>query len=1248
MSMKHDAPRRDPDDTDRQEETQGLGTIGKYELVRLLGMGGAGHVFEARHVEHGSRVALKRLLRLSPASVPAFRREFQSLQGISHQNLVKLLELDAQAAEPYFVMELVEGEDFVTFVRPGFDSRDGDARSCYHPGRLTSALRQLVDGLLALHAARKLHRDIKPRNVLVTHQGQVKLLDFGLAVDLERDAAWFRNSQQELSGTLLYMSPEQHDARPLSFSTDWYSVGVMLFEALTGRLPFEGGTQSELLAQKLAAIRPAPCDSVPDVPDDLNQLCVDLLAPDPGDRPTGQQILARLGAELTIPAARPERRVWVGREGALGQLHAALERVRAGEPVVVLASGPPGVGKSALIEHFLDSVANEQCCVLRGRCHENESVPYKGFDMVVDALARYLRRLPMAKAEGLLARDKAALRRQFPVLENVPAIRNAPGAPEPTRQDSHELRRQGLAALCETLGRLSDRTTVLIYVDDLQWGDAETLAVFEELARRRNRVQCLLIGAFRDGEEARGSACVKAIRALAGADYAEQVTIDVGPLSASDAERLATCLLGDESPEAVADVRLIAEESRGNPLFVEILARHRETARAARESPGQFSLEDVLWNLIVALPPEQRAVVELAAVAGRPVSRQLIRNAAGSADDARLLLHDLLNGRFIRAVRRAGGDDIETYHDRIRETVLNRLEPLELIRRAAQLFAAAEAVSESFEPEFLARLLELAGRHADAGRYYRQAADRAREQLAFGQAVELYQNAELMLRPAGDEQLELRSRLAEALALAGRGKDAADQYLEISAKSQGKAQLDLLCHAARRYLTSGHVDQGLAALDQVLSAIGMPRPRFPLTAYLKSYVWRTRFWCNGLQFRSGSVASLSEKQRRMLEFSWAAAAGLSVVDPIRAGAYVARNVALSLRAGDPHLLTRSLTAQVGHIAAEGQGRRREIKRFLLTLRRVAEAPQFQPSARDPYSQAGCHLARGVAAHLQGRWRAASRSCDLAADYLCDDRCQDVAWELDTARTFALWALYYQGQIKELAGRQPELLRMARAQQDLFATLNFGSIVMTLVQLGADRPDVARRQLELERGMLSQDQFYVQHHNWVLGRTLLELYDGQPRAAWDSVADQWAGYQRSWLNRVEQVRLDYYQVQGRAAVAVAADPQADVGPQPAWRTVRQLENERAPWAKAICRLLRGGLATIHNEQQAAIEEFELAAQLLETQQMHLHAAAARCRLGQLRADSRGREHAERGRKRMDDLGVANVEHMTRAMAPGKFT
>jgi eukaryotic-like serine/threonine-protein kinase len=336
-----------------------------------LGEGGMGAVYEAVDRERQVRVAVKTLRQLGPEQVLRFKGEFRKLQGLHHPNLVTLGELVEEQGQWFLTMELVNGEDFLRYVRPrgamrtppptgtlthhasegatvpvsgrpgtseatqplslaplsGIAPRAAQAPAIPLPSpgfdeaRLRLALAQLALGLNALHRAGKVHRDIKPSNILVTPEGRLRLLDFGILTDMEEEVV----AEGTVYGTAAYMAPEQaRGARP-SPEMDWYAVGVLLYEALTGHRPFTGSPQAILEAK--GQVEPVPPQElVAGLPEDLSRLCVELLRMDPRRRCTGEEVLRRLGLE---EVARQE--AWattampfVGRQRELRVLHEAL------------------------------------------------------------------------------------------------------------------------------------------------------------------------------------------------------------------------------------------------------------------------------------------------------------------------------------------------------------------------------------------------------------------------------------------------------------------------------------------------------------------------------------------------------------------------------------------------------------------------------------------------------------------------------------------------------------------------------------------------------------------------------------------------------------------------------------------------------------------------------------------------------------------------------------------------------------
>jgi hypothetical protein len=1106
--------------------------------------------------------------------------------------------------------------------------------------RLRDAFGQLAAGVQALHAAGMLHRDLKPSNVLVGSDGRVVILDFGLVADLAGEEV---ARSVHIVGTPAYMSPEQAGGLEVSRASDWYSVGVMLFEALTGRLPYEGALH-EVILRRRTGEAPRPRDLDPDVPADLDALCHDLLRPDPASRPSGEEIGARLrrpsshDTELRGSVA-PAVELFVGRRAELAALHDALEQVRAGRPAAVFITGPSGMGKTALARHFLADLhrRDRSALVLSGRCYQRESVPYKAFDSLVDGLSRYLGGLPALEAARYMPRERAALARLFPVLRDIGEVGSSRRAAADI-PDAQELRRRALAGLKELLGRLTDQLTVALFVDDLQWGDLDSGYLLRELLRPPDPPALLLLASYRS-EDAERSPLLRMLAQdaeLAGL----RREIEVGELATEEAEDLALAVLGGDDPGARARAEAIARESGGSPFFVDELARLSDAT--AGPAADAVRLESVIQSRVARLPDEARRLLEVVAVASEPLDLEIANQVAQLDRNDRATVELLQAAHWVRPCALDDREAFETFHDRIRETVVAMV-PAERHafhhrRIAATWEAAGTASAATLAEHYLA-----AGECELAGRYAKRAAEQAANELAFERAAQLYRLALEVCRWSDAETLSTQRGLADALANSGRGAEAATAYLAAAGLVGGEDRAELRRRAAEQLLITGHIDEGREVLRTALATAGMRLAGTPMRALLCLLGRRLQLALRGLRFVPRQPGEIAPELLARVDVSWSASVGLGMVDTIRGAHFQALNLLYALEAGEPLRVARALAMEMAFSSSGGGRTRRRTARLYRRCRPMVEALD------DAYTCGLFAIYEGMIASFEGRWGesfvAASRG-----ESIIRERCTGATWELDTAQLYQQHALANMGRWQELAERAPARLHEANGRGDLYLATYIRSRNLYLPHLVADDPDAARAQQSGSLDGWSQQGFQVQHYWDWFARGEIDLYAGDPRPAWERLQSRWGDFRRSLLPRAQAVYLEAIFLRTRTAAALAAQSApADAARllRHAAKDVRRLRAEAMPWGDAMAELASATIAAARGDRDAARRLAAAALDGFTAVDMEQYAAAARWRLGQLTDGEDGKRLIAEARSWLEAQGVRSPARMVGMLAPGAW-
>lgn len=1210
----------------------------RYTLTRVLGQGAFGLVYEARDELRETDVAVKWLRRLDADAVLRFKQEFRVLADVVHPNLVALHELFVEGGRWFFAMELVRGESFVAYVRDsaavalaetirvsgarasstshGAEAVTGGVFSAERAG---PALRQLADAMDALHVRGLLHRDLKPSNVLVTAEGRVVVLDFGLVTHL--GAA---HDDQGVSGTPGYMAPEQAAGLRIGPPADVYALGVMLYEALTGRLPFHGSTV-EVMARKQLEDPVDPRALEDGLPEELCELALSMLSREPSRRPTAREIVRRLDGEVverSAPSPSGRDSMLIGRDGELATLDAALRAAASGAAIAVFVQAPSGMGKSALLRRFLDRADEEGAIVLEGRCREREAVPFKSLDGLIDALVQRLRALPAARRAEILGADGAPLARLFPVLAGLGVAHEV----DLEVPDVLVLRARAFSALRAVLGRLARDGVVVVAIDDLQWGDLDSEGFFSETLRDDPPPRVLTVLGHRSEDEGKSPLLERPLRSgllerLAQrrreAPRAHERTLTLGPLDLYDAEILARALLELEGLGA-ARAASIARESAGNPFFVQQLV---DWSRG-RPADAEPSLARVLDERIAGLDRAARALLDAIAVAGEPLPVTLVASAARiSVDDAQTALVSLRSGRFVRTRGDHDSLEVEAYHDRIRERARESAPSRVAIHRAL-----ADAMGDDGDPERLAFHLDAAGETERAAPYAERVGDRAAAALAFERAVRMYRKAVAGTRDDAHRAAVL-TKLGDALAADGHGGEAAAAYLD--AVPHGGDAHDLRRRAAEQLLRAGHIDEGTAIARLVLADVKQSYPATPVRALGSLLVTRAALRLRGIE-PAPSVAS--PEALRAVDACWAVGCGLGPVDPIRGHDFLSRHLLLALRAGDPLRIARGLALEASFSAL---GADFDHAKHAIALARGL--------ARDTHPRALVAMCDAHIAYEEGRFReSVERLAD--AEALFESGCIGTVWERSFLHYLSFNGLYFIGEVRELARRVPAALVDAERRGDLYGATNIRTLFLSYVHLARGEPDEARRSASEGLVRWTQRGFHLQHFQGIATRAQASLYEGDDEGALGLLRGCWKRLDRSFLLRMQILRILALTMRARSALGVARRREQEAMLGDAERIAERLEREPLAWGRACALPVRAGIAAVRGDDAGAIAQCLAAEEAFDAHGMRLFAEAARIRRARALGGDEGRALAARVRAWSDSEGIADIDRLAAVLIP----
>lgn len=1081
-------------DAVRTESQSNIGDIiaSRYELREALGVGAYGEVFKAWDTVLSRIVAIKILRNTRANVIMQFKQEFRGVFELSHPNLVRVHKLGRDDSKWFIVMEFIDGVPITSSLRTAVPQTTASdlTRERTEPfaprievqrehvdGRITDApnhtnplispvfslktvrdrIGQLVQGTSALHRFGILHCDLKPSNIMVNSEGRVVILDFGasrytMSLGAHYQHHWIR------AGTRAYMAPEARTLRESTPGLDWYAIGVMLAEMLTGLharvIASTPAPKRVMLLQEVAQNHPEYAD--------MCELCIGLMHPTPALRAGYDEAIEACydgpvpaydeSARNYTPAFRSRRKELV----ALDEAYAVFE---AGRPHAVLIEGGAGSGKTSICEEFLRriSLPSDAPHVVVAHCKHDELLSYRAFDGIIDGLSAILRTLPPEELEPYLPLCTPTLCALFPTLRTVDARLDTTVSPTST-QDAFV----GLQAL---LKHVADDHRLVIWVSDVEQADGDSLRWIARI--------------FAPGQRPNAFLLLSRIPHSTLHDVAIDIdtlgyalpTITVEPVDAETANSAIRSWLPPTLRDNNSLVDAIRVASNGRLPTMHALSRFPDRDYVL---PADIQVESFFDFRIACLDEEAQNVLHALAVSFEAVSARLLafvtEQPPAHIDD---ILRDLLKQAFITRNVTTDDERYELNDATLRQRVLHGMsDSLKQHLHDRYATAGTTRTLAPMRPADVVAHLTHAKRYADAESYALDVATASEQGGAYDSAAKMY--ALLIDVQATQGQLvdtELRMRAVECNLNSGRLLDAAKLLEQLASEAESPDDATALYQrAAETYNICGYRACGEDCKSRAQQHHPKPAQRYlPRFAHILLLLTRLKRRLKTFDVDMTSQAPLNPTTLTTMRTYRMAGFDIGIVDPVRGFEFALRELELALDTGSRIPISRALAGLSTFVSAMG-GKYRQLGRDWSDL-----AIELAHVADDRTSLEWAHVGQASVEYHGSNYGDAWTQ--MHSSYLWFRENTSQQWMMlaytsvhliylayMTGRIDALRALYY-GEVVEARARNNRMLE---------ATMTFSGFITWLIDDAPKAGRAALKRIEIPRegGLYRLHDFFI--------------------------------------------------------------------------------------------------------------------------------------------------------------------------------